>query len=158
MALEILPALLLSHVFGDFVLQPNSWVTHKEKRKWRSSFLYLHSLIHGGLFWMFTGFEGDNLIWAGCLTLTHGIIDGLKLSLGRLFESWVAFLIDQLLHLLVIGSIYYSVSGLPWFPDRDVFNHAILFVSLLLFATRGGAILIKREFGIRNNASETRLG
>ncbi|HEU0137872.1 MAG TPA: DUF3307 domain-containing protein, partial [Flavobacterium sp.] len=43
--------LLLAHLLGDFLLQPNSWVADKEQRKHRSIYLYLHTLLHGALAW-----------------------------------------------------------------------------------------------------------
>ena len=33
--------LLLAHLLGDFIWQPNSWVSHKEAKKHKSIYLYL---------------------------------------------------------------------------------------------------------------------
>ncbi|NLB27287.1 MAG: DUF3307 domain-containing protein [Bacteroidales bacterium] len=42
----ILIKLLLAHLTGDFLLQPKSWVKHKEKHKIKSLNLYLHILLN----------------------------------------------------------------------------------------------------------------
>jgi hypothetical protein len=38
--------LLIAHIIGDFVLQPDSWVKDKKTNKHKSKFLYLHGLVH----------------------------------------------------------------------------------------------------------------
>ncbi|MEL6355709.1 MAG: DUF3307 domain-containing protein, partial [Bacteroidota bacterium] len=38
--------LLLAHFIADFALQPDSWIVDKQAKKWRSSKLYWHILIH----------------------------------------------------------------------------------------------------------------
>ena len=43
--------LLLAHVIGDFYLQNDKYCAQKEERKFRSWFLYVHSLIIGGVSW-----------------------------------------------------------------------------------------------------------
>jgi hypothetical protein len=41
--------LLLAHLIGDFLFQPESWVKAKEEKKLRAWQLYPHSVIHGVL-------------------------------------------------------------------------------------------------------------
>ncbi len=38
----LLMQLFLAHILGDFILQPNSWVKHKEQHVLRSTWLYVH--------------------------------------------------------------------------------------------------------------------
>lgn len=40
--------LILAHFIGDFLLQPDKWVAHKETHKHKSKFLYGHILVHTG--------------------------------------------------------------------------------------------------------------
>lgn len=42
-------SLLLAHVIGDFYLQNDKYCAQKEERKLKSWFLYVHSLIIGGV-------------------------------------------------------------------------------------------------------------
>ena len=44
-------SLLLAHVTGDFYLQNDKYCAQKEERKFKSWFLYVHSLIIGGVSW-----------------------------------------------------------------------------------------------------------
>ena len=38
--------LLIAHVIGDFVLQPNSWVEDKKNKTYKSKYFFLHGLVH----------------------------------------------------------------------------------------------------------------
>ena len=40
-------SLILAHVIGDFYLQNDKYCAQKEERKFKSWFLYVHSLIIG---------------------------------------------------------------------------------------------------------------
>ena len=97
---------LLAHFVGDFFLQPRHWVESKEKRKLKSAEFYYHILVHGILLFIFTlKLE----LWAPILvlTLSHFIIDAIKLTAQneRTRSNW--FFIDQTLHLLAIGLVWY---------------------------------------------------
>jgi hypothetical protein len=71
--------LILAHLLGDFILQPNSWVADKENYKLKSKYLYLHILIHTVLSFIFLW---DLQLWwvAVLVGITHFIIDAAKLS------------------------------------------------------------------------------
>lgn len=45
----LLVKLLLAHLLGDFVFQPDSWAKQKSKYKLLSGKLYLHFLVHAVL-------------------------------------------------------------------------------------------------------------
>ena len=47
--LLILVKLFAAHLIGDFVIQTDNWVKHKEKHKIKSEYLYFHSLLHSTL-------------------------------------------------------------------------------------------------------------
>lgn len=51
----ILVKLFLAHILGDFLLQPNSWVADKEKKKHKSIYLYIHTALHGILAFILVG-------------------------------------------------------------------------------------------------------
>lgn len=44
--------LLLAHVIADFYLQNDKYCVHKEEKKIRSWFLYVHSFLAGAVSWM----------------------------------------------------------------------------------------------------------
>jgi len=49
--------LLMAHILGDFVLQPDKWVQDKRAKKHRSSFLYWHIALHTILLILLLEFE-----------------------------------------------------------------------------------------------------
>jgi hypothetical protein len=74
--------LLLAHLLGDFIWQPNSWVIDKEAKKYRSIYLYLHILLHGILAAILAG-EIQFIPYAVLIAVTHGIIDLIKLNFQK---------------------------------------------------------------------------
>jgi len=97
--------LLLAHLLGDFLFQPNAWVLAKENKKIRSYQLYLHALIHGMLILLTVG---SLAFWPWALILAgiHLFIDGLKISLQKEQTKRALFFADQLAHLLSIILIW----------------------------------------------------
>lgn len=132
--------LLLAHLLGDFILQPNAWVQHKEAKTFRSPYLYLHAIIHGLLAFVVVG-ETSFYPYAIALAIIHGAIDLFKLVLQheRSKRSW--FIIDQLLHLISICGIamWYEGTDWAWYPDNDVI---IVLTGVVLLSTPA-SILIK---------------
>ena len=103
----ILIKLLIAHIVGDFVLQTDKWVKHKQDQKVRSAFLYLHAFIISALSYLFVArwekFEIFIIIF-----LTHLFIDIWKVYQKPTNKN---FIIDQLLHLLIIGIIWVVYFG-----------------------------------------------
>ncbi len=97
-----LTKLLLAHLLTDFVLQPSSWIESRSKKHFYSPQLYLHGLITALVAYLFIGFQ--YWITALVILITHTTIDGWK-SYQR--NDTKFFLIDQLLHVLVIACCWY---------------------------------------------------
>ena len=96
--------LILAHLLGDFIFQPNSWVVDKERKKAGSIYLYLHTLLHFALIMIL--FWNLNLWWiAAIVAVTHFLIDLAKLQYQKPNTKKNWFFIDQLLHILVIAGI-----------------------------------------------------
>ncbi len=94
--------LFLAHIIGDFLLQPTSWVAHKESKKIKSKYLYLHILVHFGITMLLLW---DISYWgvAVIIAVAHYLIDLAKLYTTPLFKhANIPFFIDQLLHVLVL--------------------------------------------------------
>lgn len=139
--------LFLAHLLGDFLLQPNSWVSHKIVKKQKSIFLYLHSILHGLLAWLLV-FEKDFWIYALAITISHGLIDLAKLQFQteKTKRSW--FIFDQFLHLLVLAAvvIWYQNSKIIVFPE--IKNHLWIVLTAVIFLTKPTSILIKNIISI----------
>ncbi len=132
--------LILAHLLGDFILQPNSWVADKENYKLKSKFLYFHVLIHTILSFIFLW---DLQLWwvAVLVGITHFIIDAAKLSFQTIKTKKRWFFIDQLLHVLVIAgaSFYFGEFNFSFLQDQEFLK--ILMAAL--FLTTPASVFIK---------------
>jgi hypothetical protein len=138
--------LLLAHLLGDFVFQPDKWVADKKVKKLKSGYLYLHILLHFALacivIWN-TGF-----IWmAALLAIIHGIIDIVKLyaQTERTERGW--FILDQMLHVLSLIAI-----TLVW-VDVNLANYTIderfwVYATAVLLLTTPASIIIKKVISL----------
>ncbi len=73
--------LFLAHIVGDFVFQPNKWVKSKEKKKYKSPYLYWHIFIHTVA--LLVALQFNFKYWLGILIIvsSHYLIDLAKLYL-----------------------------------------------------------------------------
>src|SRR5690606_33764032 len=99
--------LLLAHVLGDFVFQPDRWVKGKTDKKHKSKYLYLHIAIHALMLLLLLKF--DFFYWKAFLTvmLSHLLIDITKTQLYDRVNKKVLFCLDQLAHGVFIGLAVY---------------------------------------------------
>mgnify|MGYP000748709253 CR=1 FL=1 len=116
--------LLLAHILGDFVFQPEKWVKDKEKKKVKSIKLYFHIDVHAFLLLLVLQFNLQEY-WLGFLLIisSHFTVDLLKLYLQKKPTKRYWFFIDQILHLLflvVAASFYvdFSFSAESFITDK----------------------------------------
>ncbi|RYY59963.1 MAG: DUF3307 domain-containing protein [Chitinophagaceae bacterium] len=102
MELIWLTKLILSHLLADFVLQPGSWVLKRKHKHFATPELYYHTAVASLLALLLLG----PAYWyvAVIIFITHTLIDGWK---SYQPQKAVYFLVDQLLHLLVIAACWY---------------------------------------------------
>jgi hypothetical protein len=132
--------LILAHLFGDFILQPNSWVAEKESKKLKSRYLYLHVLIHTILSFIFLW--NTQLWWVGVLVgFSHFIIDAAKLSFQTAKSKKIWFFIDQALHIAVIAgvSFYFNEFNFDFLKNQEILK----IIMAALFLTTPASIFIK---------------
>ncbi|MFS4457126.1 DUF3307 domain-containing protein [Maribacter sp. 2304DJ31-5] len=138
--------LLLAHLIGDFLLQPNKWVVHKESNKARSKYLYIHVLLHYALYLVILW---DLSYWkmAMIIVWSHFFIDVAKLYINPFFKNKaVPFFIDQLLHIAVL----YICSYFNQLPDHIVYFVRDLDWALLtavVFVTFPSAVIMGKLLG-----------
>jgi len=135
---------LLAHILGDFVFQPEKWVTDKEEKKIKSVKLYFHIGIHAILLLLILQFNLQEY-WLGFLLIIifHYTIDLMKLYLQTKKTKRLWFFIDQILHLfmlIITSSIYldFSLSSLNIITEKNVL--LAVFLLLVVFVS---AIIIK---------------
>ena len=151
--------LLLAHLLGDFLLQPNSWVLDKENKKHKSIYLYIHTLLHGILAWILVG-EIAFGWFALALALAHGFIDFLKLQFQKKKTKRNWFIIDQILHLisiLILVSLYQNL-----IIDFTIFDNQFwILITGILFLTKPTSKIIKNIISIwtpeSNNKNDNSL-
>lgn len=143
--MELLIKLLIAHLIGDFILQTSKSVKHKEKYGFVSFHLYIHCGIHALLSFLLLW---DMKYWyvATIIFVTHLIVDGLKIKLATKKNARWLFLVDQLLHLIVIVGLVFWIDAISFvIPERikEVFWPLLLSVILL---TSPIAIVLKVFF------------
>lgn len=89
--------LILAHLITDFLLQRKSWIRERRERHFRSTYLYIHTLITSSVAGLFIGWT----YWPTLLVIliTHTLIDGWK---SYRPEKSLYFILDQILHGVVI--------------------------------------------------------
>lgn len=145
--LALLLPLLAAHLLSDFSFQTDSFV----RRKGHPAYLLLHILIIGTSTYLLLG---DFREWKIPLVImgTHGIIDLLKI---RLSPKWIndslAFIVDQILHLLVIFAIAafdWSRMGVfnPWWLNHnpEAYLKVLAIIGAVIATTEGSGHLISK--------------
>ncbi|MCT4663611.1 MAG: DUF3307 domain-containing protein [Flavobacteriales bacterium] len=134
----IILKILIAHFLGDFALQPTHWVKDKNKKKIRSKYLYLHTLIHFLLLAIIFLFNFEYLEIIIGVTVGHFLIDILKITfLSKSIKNW-SFWVDQLLHIALILFLAFTFfnGAIKWELLNSIKVWAIIFgVIFLLFAS-----------------------
>ncbi|UKM63723.1 DUF3307 domain-containing protein [Flavobacteriaceae bacterium GSB9] len=135
--------LLLAHLIGDFLFQPQKWVQHKEEHRYKSKFLYWHVLVHACVLILVLQFNFK--YWLGMLIiiLSHYVIDLVKLQLKPKVNNRLLFALDQLAHLIII-----AVAINLYFPLKVDLNTlfgtgTLLFITCILGVTQVSSIIMK---------------
>ncbi|WP_040280967.1 DUF3307 domain-containing protein [Psychroserpens damuponensis] len=134
--------LILAHLIGDFLCQPNKWVKHKNKHKHTSKYLYLHIAVHMVALMVVLL---DTSYWLGfiIIIISHYIIDLLKLHFRNKKNNRWLFAIDQLAHLIAIAIVVNIYE--PYFSklyDYN-FNNILLFLACIIGITTMASIIMK---------------
>lgn len=138
----------LAHLLGDFMLQPDKWIENKNRRTYKSKYLYYHVLIHFVLILVVLEFDFKYWVALIIIPISHYVIDLGKLVLRKKIETKTLFFIDQGLHFLVIflvTKLYFSFQ----FDFSQAFTPKVLllltaFVSISYVASVVIKILISK--------------
>lgn len=151
----IILKLVLAHLIGDFFLQPYKWVKHKEKKKLKSVWLYVHVAVHLALMFLFTwDLSYTPLILS--IGLLHLIIDGLKLILQRKKTKRFYFFIDQLLHVISIVGLAFLLYSNDFDINLTLDTRFILLLTCVVFLTTPTSIIMKIIFSKWNISKLTK--
>ena len=141
----LLIKLFLTHIIGDFFLQPEKWVKEKEVKKLKSPKLYLHIAIHVALLFIMLW---DITLWPVIVIIgvSHFIIDATKLLIQKEETKKMFFFIDQLLHIFIIVLVYFLFTEQTFSLNGLITEHNLLLLSCVLFLTIPVSIIMKAIF------------
>jgi uncharacterized protein DUF3307 len=137
-----LTRMILSHLLTDFILQPTNWVEDRNRKHFASSKLYWHGLTTAVVAYILAGWQYWSI--ALIILVTHTLIDGWKSYRPQLARY---FLIDQLLHLMVILGCWllafhdWGFVGSFWQKIRTD-QHYWIILTAFVFLTSPAGILI----------------
>lgn len=145
--------LLLAHLLTDYFFQPTKWVKDKNENKQTSKFFWLHVAVAFVI--PFVLLIGEWFQWRAALfiAVTHGIIDYWKIEQeGKLTEKKSRkkrnlFLIDQLLHIVVLLAVWVIFqftydSFLAWIKAVVLIENNLFIVTAILALLSPTGILI----------------
>lgn len=138
----LLTKLLLAHLLGDFIFQPEDWVKEKENKKLRSGKLYLHTLVHALLVLL--------LVWnirfwpaVAIIAATHLLIDALKLIFQHEKNRRLWFIVDQALHIIVIVIVWYWWDDYSLRMEQFDTRTILIVTTVIVFLTNPSSVIIK---------------
>ncbi|NLP56840.1 DUF3307 domain-containing protein [Lutibacter sp. B1] len=135
--------LVLAHIVGDFLLQPDSWIKDKEEKKIKSHYLYWHLLVHFLALLVVLQFNFKYIAGVLVIVLSHFCIDVVKLYLNNKFFKTALFFIDQLLHFLVITAVVYFYKPFTIQFSKVFEPTTILTIIVILVLTKVTSIVMK---------------
>ena len=135
--------LLIAHIIGDFVLQPNRWVNDKKAKKHKSKFFYLHGLVHFIALLVLLQFDWSFWPYVVVIVISHLIIDLIKLNLENKVNARLLFTLDQLLHIIIIGVVVYFKNPYPINFGNLYTKESLLIILAILLITYVSAIVMK---------------
>jgi len=135
--------LILAHLIGDFLFQPESWVKHKNKHKHKSKYLYVHMLVHSLA--LVLVLLCDITYWLGFLIIivSHYIIDVLKLNLRTKKNNRWLFAIDQLAHLIVIALVVHLYEPYTSSLNGLDYDKLVLLITCIIAVTAMSSVIMK---------------
>lgn len=135
--------LLLAHLIGDFLFQPNRWVKERSQRKITSKYLYFHLAVHALALAVFLKFDMQYRLGFFTIIISHGLLDILKSYCQEKTSKIFLFLADQAAHLAVLVAVSYFYY--PFVINGEILLHpkVLLTATALLLLTSVLAVVIK---------------
>ena len=138
----VLIKLILGHLIGDFLFQPDSWVKAKENKKLRAWQLYMHTFIHFSLI-MLLIWDIRFLEWAFLIAGTHFITDVLKSLMQNEKTKRTWFFADQLVHLIIVILVSVLSQNLQFTLDALDYEYYLLLITFVYALTQPVSVVIR---------------
>ena len=148
---ELILKIILAHLLGDFVFQSDKMVEDIESKKLKSTFLYLHAVIHLLLLLVATKFGENYILPAITLSIFHLVIDIFtKIVIKNKVKGVYNLLVDQLLHTITIALFIkyfydYKIDFDLLFSSKNY----LLIISIIM-VTRVSSVVMKKIMEIFN--------
>lgn len=162
----ILGYLILAHLLGDFIFQPNRLVIWKIKSKFGI-------LAHAGIHFFLNLLLLSPFIWNGhywliaaafIICFVHFWIDKTKISYDlRHHKKVIPFLLDQLMHFLTILLVVFFTQNLPlYLPSGDFYeiygnSYLTIFLSFIVICSTVVEIYHFQKIREKNHAATLKL-
>jgi hypothetical protein len=151
--------LVIAHLLGDFVFQPNSLIKWK-LRSWRGVFVHAFVISLLSLLLVFP-YLGDPKAWLLIffLGLTHFAQDNMKVGYQKLKSaqrSFLPFFLDQVSHVFFIwlfGTQFVDLKMLDLNPNFEFYYTSVplaIFINLAIFFTFAADIILYEAKRLRN--------
>lgn len=135
--------LLIAHIIGDFVLQPNKWVADKNLNKHKSKFLYVHGLVHLISLFILLKFNWSYWPYILFIVISHIIIDLVKLNLTDSVNKRKLFFLDQILHMIIISIVVYIKYPYKINAEEIYSKESLLIILAILLVTYVSSFIMK---------------
>lgn len=142
MLIPLLIKLVLAHIIGDFLFQPDSWIEDKKNKKIKSKYLYYHIGIH--LIALLALLQFKLIAATILIVISHFIIDLIKIYISNDKNARLLFIGDQIIHILIIlGAVYYYA---PFTIDLEQIYapNILLFITFIILVTYVFSVIIKQ--------------
>jgi len=155
---QIIILQLIAHILSDYFLQNDLWVRHRGRYRFRSQFLYRHTLIVFFMSWLFS-MQWGFFICSLLIALSHFVFDGLKSSIAKIkigrnkTLDHLYFFIDQFIHLIIIFigvfsfDYFWGLEPIYKFPFETKYLLVLLTYILCL---KPSNVFIREMFRINN--------
>lgn len=147
--LTLILKLCLSHLLGDFALQPTKWIERRPANPLKFKYLYYHIAVHLLLLLLFF-FNQIAAVWLGILliTISHFLIDLTKIycEQNTKINKFTIFITDQLLHFAVIAIVVNIYFPYSLKADMLFSNKALLILLTLLIISSVAPIFLRIFF------------
>lgn len=134
--MRIFAVLVCAHILGDFLFQTD-WIARNKNRMkgW-----WVHMMIHGALVYLVS------MQWGGwrlplAVALSHGLVDLIK---GRIQDTPRFFLMDQAVHLGILGLFACGLNAAGTTLTPDPWYAGLVWVSGFVAVTRGAGFTIAK--------------
>lgn len=141
--LSLFIKLILAHLIGDFLLQPEKWAKHKNKHKLKSKYLYWHLLVHAIALLIVLQFNFGYWLGFSIIVISHFLIDVAKIQFKTKKNNRWLFALDQLAHLIVIALVVQFYA--PYLDKISSVNYTqvLLLIASIIAVTSTSSIIMK---------------